>query len=156
MASRVFLLAVVTAGFAIVWSGDQKSQSDALAALQKNRASGFAGADHGRRRLPGQIRQARAVFASAANAARDAVPVPASLAPGAYRLIRQNGAAEEILVTEADVHDLGSRLVESFPRLVEIARDGQRWFLIRQSAAPTNLSAVRMSLDDGGRRPIRR
>lgn len=148
MACRVLLLAIVTTAFAGAWAGDQRHQDEVIA-IRTGRATRTMAdaASHGSRAPAGAV---------APWTAR--VVLPNAIAPGVYRVISHEGAAEEIDISANDLARWGVEAAASVPAMIELNDDGRRTFLVRLSNAPTEAPAriLRTSLEDGGLRPTRR
>lgn len=157
MPSRVFLLALVTSAFVIVWTTDSRHEQTAIAARLQHRGGViFSQNDQTRSRALHAV-SATSVFAPIDGTAgqQAAPPSPSSLATGSYRLIAHDGTTTDIQVTQDDLQSLGIDRVEQTPLRTEMIQSGQRWFLIRLDAPNGSRPATRISIEDAGLRPIR-
>ncbi len=156
MASRTFLLVIVTVGFVSVWSSDQKQQADVIA-LRKVQSSGWVRSEQRRQsQLIGPMHAATSLFAPRGRGLQQARPeLPDGLPTGIYRLLKQDGSCQTVVVTAHDLSDLRITRSEQAARCIDLRQNGERWFLIRLGDAPRTGPAVGMSLDDDARRPQR-
>ena len=157
MPSRVFLLALVTSAFVMVWTTDSRHEQAVIAA-RLQRHGGPIHAQNGQTRSRAlQAVSATSVFSPSDNSGIHlaAPPRPSALATGAYRLIAHDGTTTDIQVTQDDLKSLGIARVDRTPLRTEMIQSGQRWFLIRLDGANGDRPATRISIEDAGLRPVR-
>ncbi|MEZ6125492.1 MAG: hypothetical protein R3C49_20280 [Planctomycetaceae bacterium] len=143
MNARILLLVIITGLFMAAWDGDQTAMQAAVARRDLRNAERLAVASAVDMARSNPVRTVSAheplpnVTAAAENAptaepsiAADAVPRPATIAPGTYQAVSQDGATLRIVVP---VGSNASAAVREFYTVD--AEDGNRWYLIRVATA---------------------